>query len=309
MAHIINIEQDTDEWLEWRNKGIGSSDVAILMDSAPVFDRTIRTLWEQRLGYTRAVQLNNEHIQRGKRLEPLIRDKVNSILETDYTPLCMENEQCPYLRVSLDGYDAKSNSIIEIKSPSEKVFLGYLANKEVPNNYYLQIQYQLLVSGADYAYFVFYNEDIVDNDGNIAYPNPFITFVYPNIALQSKIKQRCELFWYSIKNRIPIGWVNNELSLFPDDLILFVRIGKKKFSSKLLDTFTDIKQYNDSCVVLLRDWKSVHKLQCINKDKKIVLINSDEDIIDFIQKKFYTEIGEKNYTKIGEKNYEIHTKN
>jgi predicted phage-related endonuclease len=74
---LVDLDQSSGEWLEWRNQGIGSSDVALLMSPEPVFDRTVGTLWKQRMGYERAVELDNEHIQRGKTLEPKIRDLVN----------------------------------------------------------------------------------------------------------------------------------------------------------------------------------------------------------------------------------------
>src|SRR4051812_36659346 len=118
---VDTLDQDSEEWLKWRGEGIGSSDVALLMNPEPLFDRTVGTLWKQKIGYERAVAINNEHVNRGKALEPIIRDRVNEIMGTSFKPMCMMRTDAPYLRASLDGWDESLDAILEIKSPSDKV--------------------------------------------------------------------------------------------------------------------------------------------------------------------------------------------
>lgn len=250
-VEIIPIEQDSDTWLEWRNQGVGSSDVALLMNPEPLFDRTVGTLWKQRVGYERAVQLNNEHIKRGKELEPKIRDMVNSLLKTDFKPACIERLDAPYLRASLDGLDENANALLEIKAPSDSVFQKYLKTfPQIPENYYYQMQYQMLVSNVDYGLFAFYNEST---------EVPYIIPVKNNYELQLDIERRCALFWGAVQNKIPIGWQDGVLQFYHIRPTLIVLVADEKTKKKILkmDLVLPVLQYldrvNESYITIMKD--------------------------------------------------------
>lgn len=231
------LDQSSPEWLEWRGLGIGSSDVAVLMSPEPVFDRTVGTLWKQKVGYERAVELNNEHIKRGKELEPLICEKVNSILGARFKPVCLFRQDAPYLRASLDGFDPQLDALLEIKAPSDNVFNKYLrawensvqgfgiceAKTVIPKNYYQQMQYQMLVSDVEYAYFAFYNQN---------HPEPYIIPVENDIETQLEIEKRCHLFWKSVQTKTAIGWHNDQLKLFHQrPVLILASVSKKQFKT------------------------------------------------------------------------------
>lgn len=230
LVEILDLDQTTDEWLNWRNQGIGSSDVALLMSPEPVFDRTVGTLWKQRVGYERAVELDNPHIQRGKELEPIIRDEVNRILETDFKPVCVQRKDTPYLRASLDGIDFGIDAILEIKSPSDKVFEKYLKTWEIPENYYLQMQYQMLCSDVDYCLFAFGRQvPIYTYGSSVEIPDKYELEIYiipvkNNYAKQIDIERRCNLFWKAVETKTPIGWNNGELVLYDTNPTMFLVI-------------------------------------------------------------------------------------
>lgn len=213
---VDTLDQDSEEWLEWRGEGIGSSDVALLMNPEPLFDRTVGTLWKQKIGYERAVAINNEHVKRGKDLEPKIRDMVNEKMKTNFQPVCMMRTDAPYLRASLDGWDSEIDALLEIKSPSDKVFEKYLKTWEIPQNYWYQIQYQLMVTNAEYALYAFYNEQ---------HPEPYIIHVENDHTLQLDIERRCALFWKGVETKTPVGWDGDVLTLFYTRPTLFVVIG------------------------------------------------------------------------------------
>lgn len=244
---IVKLDQDSGEWLDWRNGGIGSSDVALLMSPEPVFDRTVRSLWEQRVGYERAVELDNEHIRRGKELEPIIRDKVNAILDSFFEPQCVERIDSPYLRASLDGYNPELKAILEIKSPAEKTFNSYLNSWEIPKNYLLQMQYQMLVCNASIGYFSFYNKDIMNDVHKQKHDHPYIMLVEPDFNLQLEIEKRCAMFWYAVQNKIPIGWKNGELTLFPATIKKLILIVTEKQAEKIRKINLPVDVYINAC--------------------------------------------------------------
>lgn len=232
LVELVDLNQSSKEWLDWRNDGIGSSDVALLMSSEPVFDRTVGTLWKQRVGYERAVELDNEHIRRGKELEPIIRDEVNKILGTNFNPLCIMRKDKPYLRASLDGIDFDRDAILEIKSPSDKVFEKYLKTWQIPENYYLQMQYQMLCSDVEYCYFAFGRQIIIkEGMSDPEYGTDPITkleiYIIPvknNYTKQLDIERRCELFWKGVNTKTPVGWSNGELILYDTSPTMFLVI-------------------------------------------------------------------------------------
>lgn len=214
---FLSLEQDTEEWLEWRQKGIGSSDIALLMHPEKLFDRDIFTLWKDRTGVEIREFLANEHTLRGKALEPKIRDKVNKMLKSEYEPWCVIRNDAPYLRASLDGYDWTTNSILEIKAPSERVHAEYMSSWDIPRHYYYQMQYQMLVCGADYGWFSFYGE---------ADKHPNLIYVPANFEVQADIEKRCRLVWTAVENKVPIGFSGNDIRLFHENPIMVFVIGE-----------------------------------------------------------------------------------
>lgn len=230
---IMDLEQDSPDWLPWRQKGIGSSDVALLMSPEPVFDRTVGTLWKRKVGYEREVALDNEHIRRGKELEPKIRDEVNKILGTNFEPACVLREDAPYLRASLDGIDYDRDAILEIKAPSPKVFKKYKDTWEIPENYYLQMQYQMLCSDTEYGYFAFAQDSNPDDIPWLENLELYIIPVKNNHLLQLEIEKNCAIFQKGVDNKIPVGWKDDKLVLFESNPTMFVIIGGPEQMEKL----------------------------------------------------------------------------
>lgn len=272
---FLDMEQDGDDWLNFRNAGIGSSDVSLLVDPKPSFDRTVGALWNDRVGYEKFKFVSNIHTERGKRLEGYVRDRCNAILGNNFQPVCVMNTAKPYLRASLDGYDPEHNSILEIKNPSDKVADKYLKDwtgeLEVPFNYYLQIQYQLLVSGADYAYYSFYNERWAD---------PYIKLVERNVELIADIEKRCGLFWGAVESRTPIGFDDNgNLKLYPIVPSCYAVVCDQDFIARNKDRKfwipikSEIQQNAGSFICLLgEDTSKISSLKKLNPYHKFYIV-------------------------------------
>ncbi|ABC65314.1 conserved hypothetical protein [Aster yellows witches'-broom phytoplasma AYWB] len=67
---------------------------------------------------------------------------------------------------SLDGYNEKTNTLLEIKCPYvdennniSSTWNGFFSHQEVPLNYGAQVQCQLYCSQAQFAYFLVYFRD------------------------------------------------------------------------------------------------------------------------------------------------------
>lgn len=300
LVQIIDVEQGTKEWLEdFRGKGIGSSDVALLMNEGRLYDRDVGTLWKQKVGYEKVVPLDNVHIQRGKDLEPKIRDEVNKLLGTHFEPACVLRTDAPYLRASLDGIDFDNDCILEIKAPSEKVYSKYIGTWEIPENYYLQIQYQMLCANVHYAYYVFGAEELIEISGDdIGLYNGYrteeglpanlkihIILIKNNHELQLDIERRCALFQKAVETKTPIGWSNGKLVLYDTNPTMFVVLGS--FDNMLeLDSIKNfplpiysiesVYPTKKSFVIGIVNYKSIVKLKDSNPHHHIKIINLTE---------------------------------
>lgn len=131
----LNLEQGSQEWLDWRDGGIGASEIFSLacyareigfdepspapITSIPPWVQTPLSLFRRKLHLDPPVAVN-ANMARGNRLEPAIRQCFNAMFKTDTAPLCIEANG-PW-RVSLDGYCRPNGSavILEIKAPGKR---------------------------------------------------------------------------------------------------------------------------------------------------------------------------------------------
>ncbi len=135
------MEQRTDNWYEWRGKGLGSSDAPIIMGVSPYL--TPYQLWEQKTNRVKNTFKGNWATNRGNELEPIARAHYEIQQGIDAPAALFVNDRYEFIRASLDGYNGEHGIILEIKCPG-KVNHAKALNGEVPEEYYPQLQHQLL---------------------------------------------------------------------------------------------------------------------------------------------------------------------
>lgn len=180
---IANVTQGSDEWKAWRSQGVTASDAVALMGYD---DRTWWHLWAEKSGLVDPPDLDrNPHVRRGHRLEDPARRRLEARLGCVLLPICGEHDDAPYIRASFDGLD-DDNRPTELKAPGESVAQELEADGEqsVPyRRYWVQVQYQILVAGADRGYLAFYNERF-GGDGLLVY------LIDPDPAFQAELQDR-----------------------------------------------------------------------------------------------------------------------
>lgn len=98
---------------ERRNEFIGGSDIPAIMGISP-----FKTRWQlllEKAGLAEDTFEGNQYTEYGNVLEPQIRDHINASSGTHYQPDRMIDGD---IRYHCDGYDAKSGTILEIKTTS-----------------------------------------------------------------------------------------------------------------------------------------------------------------------------------------------
>ena len=172
---FVPLAQSTPEWLDWRKAGITASDVSCLFDANPY--KTQWKLWAEKSGLQVEDDIEgNPYVRRGKTFEHLLREHVVSTRKVGIMPACIEHDTIPYLRASLDGID-RNRRPWEFKIPSPRNFeevRKHQLQSEPANRAYLQVQHQLLVTGASEGYLVF---GLIDDVGRVAKVTDYILLI------------------------------------------------------------------------------------------------------------------------------------
>ena len=145
---ILQLAQGSPEWLTYRLGKRNASESAAVLGLSPW--TTPYQLWLQKTGrLTQAVTLP---MQRGTQLEPMARaayeDKTGLVMQ----PLVLEGG---LYSASLDGMTLEGDLIVEIKCPmrgSQSGLWKDVVAGHVPEYYAVQVQHQLMVSGAIVAH-------------------------------------------------------------------------------------------------------------------------------------------------------------
>lgn len=149
-------KQGSAAWLQWRNKGLGSSDAAVLLGTSPwktitQLHQEKRGLWKQEFGWAQ-----RNAMERGQKLEPCVRRLYEAWDGALYPDATEEHKEHPFLRVSYDGVNRDKGRLIEIKCPNKKVHELALMG-EVVDYYMPQVQWQLMISGLKEADYITFN--------------------------------------------------------------------------------------------------------------------------------------------------------
>jgi len=152
---IVNLEQNTPEWLEWRNQGIGASEVAAIMGLSK-WDTPL-SLWAKKTGIIPPQSEENEAMEWGHLMEPILVDKwckANSergVLQLARGPVYQRNDE-PWMRASLDAVALLKDGSWEIIECKEVGSIdGWTddinGSETVPIYYLYQAIWQMAVTG------------------------------------------------------------------------------------------------------------------------------------------------------------------
>lgn len=193
-TYFNNLEQGTDEWLAIRCGVLTASTVGSLFTSklAPSYAAGTKTY-----ALEKAAERMTKHVEpvfytaameRGHRDEEIARELYGKhfvdVQETGFVTREFETAdgKCK-IGYSPDGL-VGSRGLIEIKSRAQKYQMRTIVNDAVPDEYMLQIQTGLLVTGRDWL-------DFISFCGGMAL---FVKRVAPDPALQAAIVDRAVKF-------------------------------------------------------------------------------------------------------------------
>lgn len=146
---IVNLQQGTTEWLEWRSNGIGASDAPAIMGENPW--KSSAHLLSEKLGTAEKFG-GNAAMAKGTVLEPEARRRYEVFSNVCVAPACLQSNKLSWQRASVDGLAADGNAVVEIKC-GESVYKRTASSQQVPSYYIGQLQHILAVTGLPYIDF------------------------------------------------------------------------------------------------------------------------------------------------------------
>lgn len=152
---IIDLEQGSQEWLDFRKDKIGASDAPIIMGVNSW--TTPLQLWRRKLGFEPDIQ-ETERMRRGKELEPIARKIAESKYGCQLTPIVVQHHDFDWMIASFDGYSLDCDFGIEIKCPGQKDH--ELAKQgKIPEKYRPQLLHQMIVADINIMVYMSYLSD------------------------------------------------------------------------------------------------------------------------------------------------------
>jgi len=172
-------DQSSAEWKTWRNSHIGASDIACILGK--IKWATPLQLWQRKVGFLDGIK-DNWAMQRGRDLEPFVRDLFNDQRKACFVAEVLTHPELEWASASLDGIDRDyaGGCILEIKCPGMADHqIAEMGN--VPDHYFSQVQWQMFCSGTKLCFYAsYYKDEMVVVD--VPFDEEYIAEILPKIA-------------------------------------------------------------------------------------------------------------------------------
>lgn len=202
---LANMIQRSDEWHEFRKNHVGSSDIAAIVGLDPY--HTAHDVWLEKTG-CKVANSTNPAMQWGIDNEPNARDAFIKEIGEMVEPSVLEGKEHTWMGASLDGITFDGTMIVEIKCPLSYESVLKAQRGEIQKKYVAQIQWQLMVSGAEVAYLYLWH------------PNgTFLKEIPADPVFQAMLLDAGKKFWDLVTNNIEPSEPKKYLELTDDEFI------------------------------------------------------------------------------------------
>ena len=212
---IVNLIQNTPEWLEWRKLGLGGSDAPIVYGNSPY--RTPLQLAREKRGLPSLTEESDKSFifEQGHRAETMMRKQFQDLVGVEMKKVCGEHDQFSHIRASLDGLDP-SKGMLEAKLVGKEV-IARARLGEIPDHHMTQMQHQFAVTGADIGQWF----------GHDGAKDGVLVEVRPNARYIKRLLEMEHAFWEQLmRGEMPA--LTDRDYLVPDDQALLTELREAK---------------------------------------------------------------------------------
>jgi putative phage-type endonuclease len=138
---ILDLEQNSPEWEEFRQSHVGASDIGVLMEGS---EKEIHDLLQEKRGLSK--KFVTDAMQRGTNMEAEAIEWISGEKhDLKYKVCALHNKPDDWLMASFDYLDKKQSTLVEVKCP--KVVLDKPTEHSHYKRWWWQVQAQLAVCG------------------------------------------------------------------------------------------------------------------------------------------------------------------
>ena len=162
---MIDLEQGSEEWLQWRQNSWCASEAGIIMMCAPSWMqyRTWDDLRLVKAGFAEYDAWTKAMFEHGHEREKEVRDWFNEKYGYGFQPVCVESSKYPNMTASLDGHIMQHEpSWIEIKCPAplpdsrKRWYDGVRTFEDLPDYHRWQVYHQYAALDSDAGATLYY---------------------------------------------------------------------------------------------------------------------------------------------------------
>lgn len=188
---LHNVEQNTEEWLRVRLGKFTASTFFKLFSkkNTSSYNELINKVVFERITKEIPQEYSNEWVERGKILEPYAIESYE-FMTFEKVERVGFYEMNEYVGCSPDGLIGK-DGLVQVKCPKYTTLIDYLLNNEIPKEYQLQMQGEMMVTGRSW------------NDLFVFHPQfkPLVFRVYRSEEIINSIKKELDIAIEEAKNR------------------------------------------------------------------------------------------------------------
>lgn len=141
-----------EEWLKYRTKGIGGSDVSIIAGINPF--KSVYQLWREKTGQVEPEQTDSEFAHFGTLLEPIVRKEFTARtgIKVRMKHAILQSETYPFMFADLDGVINDNGELAIFEAKTASAYKQEVWEEGIPAAYMLQVQHYMAVTGAKKTY-------------------------------------------------------------------------------------------------------------------------------------------------------------
>lgn len=136
-----------EEWLQWRCRGIGGSDVSVLAGINKF--KSVYELWMEKTGQIETAETESENAHFGSVLEEVVKKEFmeRTGLKVRAKHMLMQSEEHPYMIGDFDGVINDNGEFYIFEAKTASAYRQNEFEESVPPEYLLQCQHYLAISG------------------------------------------------------------------------------------------------------------------------------------------------------------------
>ncbi len=177
---IIDLEQGSPEWVQYRKTRIGGSDAAAIMGASPWSTPYQKYCEKMDISPPKEV---TRAMRRGTELEPVARQLLSENIGVPLNPAVVESIAFPYLLASLDAISSDAWLVGEIKCPGEEDH-RLAMNGVVPEHYTWQLYHTFNIM-PHLTHICYYSYHSLGNA---------LVLFYPDAVKQQRLLEGCAAF-------------------------------------------------------------------------------------------------------------------